>query len=271
MKTVLAQGRKDLASQAVLLWVWGLCVGVDCLCFLTRIPLHFALNGRGPIFLLGAIVGGMTMPLVAFVTQALLGFVLLVRIVQNDLLTDSSAFWRTRPITRYELLAEKALFAALLLAGGALAASALAADSPPASNGAALLGALVFVAGVFVFAAVTSDFSKFIVAFLALAWGGMIVGAIFMAIIKNLTVPAGSVATSWPSAAPSLLAGAEGHRVISVFYLLAFVAIAAFQYLTLRTKVARALLFATFLLATILQGGGGIQVHHTTRLHVRGP
>jgi hypothetical protein len=273
MKTVLAQGRKDLVANSVLFWVWGVCVGIDCLCFLTRLPYFlFVGNAASSVVSLGSLLGGMTIVIAALVTQALLAIVLFVRIVQADSLTDSSAFWRTRPIARYELLAEKALFAALLLAGGVLAAWATHSGSPRTVSGTAMLGTLGFVAGVFAFAAVTSDFSRFILALLALAWGAMIVAAILLALLKYLATSSGVAFASWPLAAPSFFTGEHAHLLISAFYLLAFVGIVVFQYLTLRTHVSRKLLFATFFIASVLQGNGGrIEFHSSRSSHVRGP
>jgi hypothetical protein len=273
MKTVLAQGRKDLVSHAVLLWVWAVCVGIDGLCFLDRIPFHPDLaSGTSAVVLSGSIVGGLTIAVAAFATQALLAIILLIRIVQADLLTDSSAFWRTRPIARHELLLEKALFAALFVVGGFLAGWAVHFGSPLASGGRVLLSTLVFVSGLFAFAAVTADLSKFIIVFLGLAWGALIVAGILLALLKYLAMSAGISTSYWPLAASSFFPGEYGHLVLSAFYLVAFLGIVVFQYLTLRTRISRQLLFATFFVASVLQGSRGhIEFHSQSTTHVRGP
>lgn len=251
MKTILAHLKKDITSFRTLLWMWAILVGFDCLGFFDRITLPHASGDAGLIVVAGLalfVAGGVA----SFAFQMLLLLLLIVRVIHADPLTESDAFWRTRPISRGALLAEKMLFIALLLVGVFLAALAIRVHSGDTSRAIMLLQAMVLVSGLMAFTAVTSDFSKLILTFILMALGAGILASILLG-LGRLVESTGAEIFHFPTGRHQLLSNSE-QLGASVLYFGGFFTVVVYQYLTLRTNVSRMILFTTLFLAALLQG-----------------
>lgn len=252
MKTILAHLKKDVALFRPLLWIWAILVGIDCLSFFDRIPFSHA-SGNAGLVVVSGLVLLVASGVASFVFQMLLSLLLVVRVIHADPLTESDAFWRTRPISRGALLAEKSLFIALLLMGTVFAALAIRFHSGNTSGAAMLLQIAVLVFGIMAFTVVTSNFSKLILTFIVTALGAGILAGIVLGFVRFLI-----------SMNRNLFDSMSGHVLFvsnswqfgaSAIYLVGFLTVIICQYLTLKTNISRMVLFATLFLAALLQGG----------------
>ena len=254
MKTILAQLKKDIASFGPLAWIWTILIGIDCLAFLDRMPVsHASYHGMGLAFLIPIIIVFVVGISASFILQILFVPVLIIRVIHADPLTESDAFWRTRPISRGALLTEKALFISVLLAGMVLAAFAIRFQSGNASTVATVLQTAVFMSGVVAFAAVTSSFSRLILNFIGIALGAGVLASIVLGLGRYLVSIGANLFHSSVNA-HALFPINPGQVGTSFLYLGGCLIVVIYQYLTLKTNISRAGLFATFFLAALLQG-----------------
>jgi hypothetical protein len=252
MKIILAQFKKDLASARGLFWLWAGCVSFVCLCFLGRVSLPVqGLSTNGVAVFAFSVLGIATGLIASFAIQLILFMVLVVRIIHADPLTEPNAFWRTRPVSRSSLLAEKLLLIALLLLGELLASLAMGVRPERTMWLAGALHFLTFTAGLAAFAAVTSNLSRLIVTSVVIGFAAQVAAAIVLALVRRAR--AAFQERPMYSVDPGPFFGDPAALVISAFFLVGFLVAIICQYLTLRTNVSRAILCATFFLATLLQ------------------
>jgi len=125
MNIVLAQFKKDIQCQRQSLILWGICLAlgvipIAIIATLSRLQHthleHYSFSDTQKI------VGVLSFVAVFTMCMFLAGFgmflllpVLVIRIVHEDTLMGTTAFWLTRPIPRLELLLAKILFIAVLL------------------------------------------------------------------------------------------------------------------------------------------------------------
>ncbi len=255
MKTILAHLKKDIVSFGRLAWIWTILIGFDCLAFLDRIPVsHTWHGGMGLVFMIPAVILSILGASASLILQILFVPVLIVQVIHADALTESDAFWRTRPISRGALLAEKALFITLLLAGMALAAFAIRFHSGNASTVATVLQTAVFVSGLVAFAAVTSSFSRLILNFIGIVLGAGVLASMVLGFGRYME-SIGANLGHFPMSAHSLSLSNSGQAGTAFLYLGGCLTVVIYQYLTLKTNISRVGLFATFFLAALLQGG----------------
>jgi hypothetical protein len=258
MKTILAHLKKDIASFRPLLWIWVICVSIDCLLFLpggtphrqTVIP-HGLIGGFNLVLVAGfvVVVGS---AFILFCVQMLLFPLLIIQVIHADPLTESDAFWRTRPISRSALLTEKALFVVLLLIGTILAMLAVKFHFQNTSKAATMLQAVVFATGLMAFATVTSNFSKLILTVIAIAFGAGALASIFLGLWR-FGISMSNGLFHFPLNEQPLFINNIGQFGISVLYISGFLSVIVCQYLTLKTNISRLLLFATVFLAMLLE------------------
>jgi hypothetical protein len=266
MKIILAQIRKDLVSARTLFWGWVICIGLERLFFFARhlpsIPPNLDQRSGG-IFVV-SMIGIMTGVMGVYLLQGFLFTLLVVRVIHDDPLTEPNAFWRTRPVPRPALLAAKALLICCLLAVEHLTglASPIHSSGNMSASGftatvlgtgiAAVLQSLQLVAGLAAFAVVTSNLTELILSALVILFAAFVSGGLLLNLIRR---------TIW-FPRHFFFIGTEhfslfGHPAtweISLLYTAGFVLVIVWQYLTLRTNVARGLLFTTFLVAALWQG-----------------
>jgi hypothetical protein len=120
MNIVLAQLKKDIQCQRKPLILWGICLGTGfiALMFLKAFGHVYAPDMSNPKVMIGVLtLGGLALASVlsaGFGMFILLAPILVIRIVHEDVLMGTTAFWLTRPISRKELLAAKSLLIAIL-------------------------------------------------------------------------------------------------------------------------------------------------------------
>ncbi len=253
MKIILAQLKKDLASCKFLFWAWVVCIAANCLFFLDRLPLPSINEPNKLAVFVVTMAGLMTGMIASYFLQLLLLMALVVQVIQADPLTERDAFWRTRPVSRGTLLAEKVLFIVLLLSGELLAAWAIRFNAGTASQVHQGIQFVEFVSGLAAFAAVTANVSNLIGTAVVIACVTQVLTAIFVKVAENAQlIHLGH--SSFPGAGYSPFFGHVAPFEISAVYLAGFIFVFVWQYLTLKKNVALGVLWGTFLTAALLQG-----------------
>ncbi len=254
MKVILAQMRKDLVSARVLGWGWVICVGIECLFFVGRHlpPIAPGLPPREVGVFALSMMGVMTGVIGASLLQGFFFALLVIRFIHDDPLTQPNAFWRTRPVSRQALLMEKALLIFCLVAVEYLIGLASPFNRAGNMTGlATILQSLQLVAGLAAFAVVTSNLTELVLSALIILFSAMISGGLLLNFLRR-TIPAPGHSFSI-AASPSSLLGHPAPWEISLLYTAGFVLVIVWQYLTLKTNVARGFLFVTFLVAALWQ------------------
>ncbi len=127
------------------------------------------LPDEGVLTLLKFFMGlGIAVPaLIAYLQQWIISTILMIRLIHNDCLIDIDGFWRTRPVNRGALLAEKCFFLVLfqltLIIGGFALNSNTAGPT---------IDGVTFLAGLAAFASVTPGLSQLLLTALKISIGG---------------------------------------------------------------------------------------------------
>jgi len=233
---VLAHVRKDFLALRVMFLLWAAYMALDV------VGMGFYLGG-GMSYVKNVTdsLPGFTL---LFYIQFILPYALIIGVIQEDPLMEPDAFWRTRPLSRPELLAAKtAIVAALAVVSFAVWSGLMlvqphfhAVTTPLSFKG----GSWVFLLALVAMASVTPTFIRLVVTAI-----GMSLGIAFLAFPLKLALH---------GTATPLFAGhpRSGEWVLG-FLAIGFAAIIAHQYLTLRTKVSLALI-GLLLIAAVLLG-----------------
>jgi len=235
MNVVLAQIRKDIIP------VRGLLIGMGALLVMTILGRILAATG---VFRMS---GGS--PLAAL--QFLLIAVVTVRLIHMDSLAGPDAFWRTRPISRAQLLAAKSAFLILpILAFLAMAqpweiVSRHSSDSTFGDH-------CVLLAGLAAFASVTQRFSE--LAFLFLK---AVLFAICMSMAASMliSIPLLWKSNGWLSA--DAIFGLPLDTLLAttkLFVFAGYIGVVVHQYLTLNTYRSVLAVYGFFSLAALSAG-----------------
>lgn len=253
MNIILAQLKKDIQCQRNPLILWAISLGLGLIpLMLLRAVAHFYApdmsSGKDMLGMLS--MGGLALAcaLAAGFGQLLLVPVLVIRIVHEDVLMGTTAFWLTRPIPRKQLLAAKALLIAvlplpLLLLGG---------NSVHFGAGEARLGAghiwtaeLAEIAAFAAVSAITSGVREFLTYGLALLFGK----GVLSAILENLWMHFHGAGSVFSGAALHLNAPDWSH----LCYFAGLSAVFIHQYLTLQTRRSLAMFIAVIVSVSLLQ------------------
>jgi hypothetical protein len=258
MNITLAQLRKDIQCQRGLLIAWAICVGLSILPFTLfwLIPHCFTFSHTNPgtVMVYVLAIGGTVMGCAVIVALGL--FILLpllvIRIVHEDVLMGTTAFWRTRPISREKLLSAKAILILSLLIP-----PLLLAEITNTSMGSGQFWAtnLALIAAFAAVASITAGARDFMIYAAVLVFGK----GIFASGLKTL----------WGHFHDSRIAMADaGFQQFSIFtrtlhlgapdfyhlcYFVGFAAVFIHQYLTLRTKTSLALMIGVIAVISFLQ------------------
>lgn len=174
--------------------------------------------------------------------------VLAALLVQSDALVGTTAFWRTRPIPRWALLASKlsSAFVLLVASPGLLVLGVLLVlglPAPDAMRGATAVAGeqAFFLTLAFVGASVTANLAHFVIAGLA---------GLALVMLGTVILPTLVIALRW------LLLGLASWNVVvfSVAAMAGAVATTAHQFLTLRTGRSIALAATALVAATVGAG-----------------
>jgi len=230
LPVVLAHVRKDFLALRVMFLLWAAYMAVDV------VGIGFYIGGGASVVsAVKEAVPGFTL---LFGIQFVLPFVLIVGAIQDDPLMEPDAFWRTRPISRLELLAAKALVVAVLSLVSFAAWSGLTAVQPNIRVAATPLlftGSLwAFLLGLAAFASVTPTFLRLVVAGIAASL-----------VVTVVAIPM-KLAMLGTRTGHGLVYYGHG-RLATFFIAIGFAAIFVHQYLTLRTKVSLGLLLLLLL------------------------
>ena len=236
MKFLAAQLKKDAILARLLLVGWAAATAMSLLELLLRTPLFAGMvqvnQGMGSLVVL------------SLIAQPFFLVGLFVLVVQDDSLTDSGAFWRTRPIPRLGLLGAKAL---LLIPPLAISSGILRALVPQMSGSFPSTSA--FFLGVAAFAAVTLNFGRAFGTFALVGLGAGFAAALVRS-LSNADLTVGS--HHWGAhlfALPTLPYEGE---IRTALFLVGFAAVVVHQYLTLRTRVSLGMLTGIFLVGYLL-------------------
>jgi hypothetical protein len=259
---ILAQLRKDIQCQRGLLIAWAICAGLSVLPFALSwvIPHCFTFPNTNPgtvmVYVLS--IGGMAMAcaLIVALGMFILLPLLVVRIVHEDVLMGTTAFWLTRPLARENLLGAKTL-----LIAGLLIPVLLLAGVGKVSFGSGHFSEtyLALIAAFAAVASITSGARDFMIYAVALLFA------------KGIF--ASSLASLWGRFHGSGIAMADaGFQPPSIFaralhlgapdfyhlcYFAGFAAVFIHQYMTLRTKRSLALMIGVIVVISLLQVLGG--------------
>jgi hypothetical protein len=236
MNFLIAQWKKEIVSAPFLVGAWAVCGAICLLQRLQSAPLISPHVG-GSDGLIGA--GGFLFSFLLFLVLS----ILFVRVIHEDPLTDDSAFWRTRPVSRWQLLAAKAglLFPmvaiSLLVSGESVLHSWMAV--------------CLFFLGLTAFLSVSSSFGGGLGIFLLVVIGAGCVPALIHT-LTNSDLVWGShhwhLQVNNPFPFVTDHAGAISHAL----FLLGLPLVIVHQYRTLRTRVSIGLLAAVFFLAWLV-------------------
>jgi hypothetical protein len=265
MKTIVALMKKDIVTFRPLLVAWGICAGINGLHILGWLfSSLFALRIRNAFLAFPQASGGadvhafaqqwavgmgfafmfLSLSVLALLCGYVIFLILTIRAIHSDSLTERDAFWRTRPIPRRLLLAEKAILVGLLFLVTAAAAWMFHSGESWSAHGLRLLNAGALVSGVVAIACVTRNLSQLILTALGYAVGAQllagVVGALGHAILGKSV-----------GFLPLIPGGEFG---ASVIYLVGFSAVIVNQYLTLKLNLSRLVLFGTFALVALGRG-----------------
>lgn len=253
MKLILAHLKKDAITFRTLLWIWGACVAFDCLfALLAALIVKIPASGMGIAFFL-SVFASLILGLISTLgLQFILLAVIIVGIIQTDSLQESDAFWRTRPISRRDLLLEKIFFVVLLVTGTALATLSL--NFKVGSGIWIWPKAAACVLGLVAFAAVTTSFSKLILNGLGFALVAQATSSVLLMVLRYAAQTSGTLRDFFPIHANTDLTSGSMPLWIVALYIGGFLAVIVNQYLTLKINTSRAILFVTLLLTAVLQG-----------------
>lgn len=232
MNIVFAQLRKDLIPMRSLL------IGMAVLLALTLTARILSATG------VARFSGGN--PLEGI--QVILVAVLIVRLIHLDSLVGADAFWRTRPISRPQLLFAKA--ALLLLPMLTLLAIAQPWLPPHPADRGSFTDTCILLAGLVAFASVTQRFSE-----LALLFLKAVLIAILMSLAVNAvtaTLIAGSMKGWLPPLGISDTLPETLKLLTAILAIAGYIGVAIHQFLTLRTKRSVAALCSVFVLSMMM-------------------
>lgn len=235
MNIVLAQIRKDIVP------VRSLLIGMGALLVMTILGRILAATG---VFRMS---GGS--PLAAL--QFLLIAVLTVRLIHMDSLTGPDAFWRTRPISRPQLLAAKLAFLILPILAFIAMAQPWADIARNPSNGT-FGDHCVFIVGLAAFASVTQRFSE-----LAFLFFKAVLFAICMSMAASMLV---SILLLWKSngwLSADAIFGLPLDTLLAttkLFVFAGYIGVVVHQFLTLNTRRSVLAIYGLFSLAALAAG-----------------
>ncbi|MEO6847123.1 MAG: hypothetical protein ABI443_06550 [Chthoniobacterales bacterium] len=256
MNVILAQLRKDVLTQRFLLLAWALCSAFNFI-----IP-FFHINPVGSASLVGQAVLGIGLLggiYAAAGVQFLLLAILAARIIQEDPLVGTEVFWRTRPVSRARLLAEKLLLIATLYIVTIFTCGPLSLQS---HDYAFPFFSLIFILSFVAFASVTVGFVELILTFLGV---GIVAEffSILMYFLRNFRLSKivhetqlqnGTVHSyNYNLSSDAASVPSAGVDWVSLVLIACLVAIIVHQYLTTRTKRSLLFLFLALLLTSLLK------------------
>ncbi|HSI13528.1 MAG TPA: hypothetical protein VK961_15900 [Chthoniobacter sp.] len=257
MKIVLAQLVKDIRCQRTPLILWIVCLGLAVVPYALTVALkHADQSGLNPSHLsetqvLVGVVSYIAI-LMACITAAGFGMVLLLpiivtRVVHDDPLMGTTAFWQTRPIPRPQLMLAKALFIGVLITPLMVAMSngGKIGDDKfwPAIAG--------FIAAVAAVAAVTPGTTAWFGYAAALLFGKLIFSGIIDALWSHYHGPGALFSDDalHPLIETGQFLHLNGADFLHLCYFVGFSLVFVHQYLTLRTR--RSLLLFILTLGTV--------------------
>lgn len=236
MNTVIAHLKKDLVPLRGLLVTMAIIL-------IAAVAIR-AMSAAGlPIHIRGNLGG---------LLQVLILAALIVRVIHQDSLTDIDEFWRTRPISRHQLLLAKGCF----LVPPILAALIVCRPWASASNGAdgaKLLELSTFMVGLAAFATVTSGFSKMIL--LAIK---VLLVTVLLTLVLGLTI--GLLLLPWQHLSGKGMSFLSESGIspagLSIAANLAtfggFLGVVVYQYLTLKTETSVRAIYGLCLAASVV-------------------
>jgi hypothetical protein len=211
--------------------------------------LHLFPQANPRMVMMGALsMGGITLACAfsAGFAMLLLLPVLVIRIVHEDVLMGTTAFWLTRPVSREKLLGAKALLISVLLVPPVLLGGMMNATF---SAGHFWAAELAWVAAFAAFASITSgarDFMIYAVAF--------VVGKSFFASLLGKLWSYLHVGKPFVSARALHLNAPDFYHLC---YFAGFTGVFIHQYLTLRTRKSLAILIGVLVAVSLLEMMGG--------------
>jgi hypothetical protein len=261
MKIVLAQLKKDIQCQRTPLILWGICLGIG----LALAGMHVALSHLDHsslqdldlsqtqkvvgVISFVAVLGGGTFA-VMFGMFLLLP-ILVIRIVREDTLMGTTAFWLTRPIPREKLLLAKALFIAVLV----LPLLVSVGNGARIGESQFWPAETAWIAALAALAAITPGVQALLGYGMALLFGKIIFSGIINAIWKHYH----GASTIFPDGVVHVFSSAgemfhlNASDLCHLCYFAGFSAVFIHQYLTLRTRKSLAIYIATLITVGVLQ------------------
>jgi hypothetical protein len=261
MKIVFAQLKKDILTQRLLLILWALCLAsitipIGIVVLSHHLPQH-ALAGfdmSNPRAFVGmvSVIGVFILCIsAAFFGMLLLVPILVIRIVQEDPLMGTTAFWLTRPIPRVKLLLAKTLFIAILLLPLILPAGAGAR----LDNDKFWPAALAWIAAVAALASITPTVQSLLGYGAALFFGKKVFSGItnhlWAQYIGADSLFSDRISQKFSSAIKMLHLGSAD--LFHLCYLVGFSAVFIHQYLTLKARKSLAIFILTLLAIGLLE------------------
>jgi len=275
MRIVLAQIKKDIQSQRAPLTLWAICLALGVL-LVTIVSLTSHL-GKGILFhghqlsdsqaIAGVISYAIVVAGISF--GLMLGMFLLlpflvIRIVQDDPLISTTAFWRTRPIPRDKLLLAKALLIALVLLP---LLSSVSWGGAKIGEGHFAPAELAWIMSLAALASITPGLGSLLGYGLALVFGKLIFSGIINYLWRGYHGP-DLIISQWAADSVSSVSGLvllNREDFFSLCYFTGFAAVFVHQYLTLCTRRSLYLFIAVLGLIALLQmlaGGAGDSGSH---------
>jgi hypothetical protein len=232
MNIVFAQLRKDLIPLR------GLLIGMAALLAITLTGRILTATGVASFSGANPLEG----------IQVVLLAVLIVRLIHLDSLVGADAFWRTRPISRRQLLLAKA--ALLLLPILTLLAIAQPWLPPHPGAKGSFTDTCILLAGLAAFASVTQRFSELALLFLKAVLIALLMSLAINAVTATLLV---GNQKGWfpPLGIPGTLP--ETLQLLTVILAIAgYIGVAIHQFLTMRTKRSVVALCSIFVLSMMM-------------------
>ncbi|HEY3900430.1 MAG TPA: hypothetical protein VGM54_17615 [Chthoniobacter sp.] len=261
MKIVLAQFRKDIQCQRQPLILWVICLALGVIPFAIIETLkHWHHIHPAPVDFSDTqkIVGALSFVAIFTMCMFAAAFgmflfvpILVIRIVHEDTLMGTTAFWLTRPVPRAKLLLAKTLFIAILLLPLILGAQMNA----HVGEGQFWLAETAWIAAVAALASITPGVQPFLGYGAAFLFGKVI----FSGIIDKLWgyyYGADSAFSQWMAQHYSSVGQLLHLSTADLFhlcYLIGFSAVFIHQYLTLRTRKSLAFFILTLVAVGLLQ------------------
>jgi hypothetical protein len=172
--------------------------------------------------------------------------ILVIRVVHEDILMGTTAFWLTRPVPRPQLLFAKVLYISILLLP-----LVLFGHAARVGDDHFWLAEMAWIAAVAALASMTPGVQAFLGRGLALLFGKIVFSAIIDRLWNNYHRPDSTFLDGpmqWFSSV-----GLTTGDVVHVFYLAGFSAVLVHQYLTLRKGRSLAIFIATLVIVALLQ------------------